>query len=62
VFLSIFGIMFYGGWILSQYLIQNGIISNDFIFLILVGSVIFAFLLSFNILLKVSDYLYLRGY
>ena len=62
VFLGCFVILFFGGWNLYQYLYQNGIISNELVFLIMVGTFIFAFLFSYYLLLKVSDYLYLHGY
>jgi hypothetical protein len=62
LFLGCFSLFFYGGWNLIQYLHQNRIILNELNFLIMVGSAVFAFLVSFSLLLKLSDYLYLHGY
>ena len=62
LFLGSFSLLFYGGWNLIQYLDQNRIILHELIFLIMVFSSVFAFLISFYLVLKVSDYLYLRGY
>ena len=62
VFVGSFGIILYGGWHLSQYLYHNEIISNTIASIILVSSLILAFPISFYLLVKVSDYLYLHGY
>lgn len=62
VFAVSFGMILYGGWLLSQYLFHNEIISNTIASIILVGSLILAFPISFYLSVKVSDYLYLHGY
>ena len=57
-----FGIIWYGGWHLSEYLYHNEIISNTIASIILIVSLILAFPISFYLLVKVSDYLDLHGY
>ena len=57
-----FGIIWYGGWQLSEYLYHNEIISKTIYFIILGGSFILAYPISFYLLVKVSDYLDLHGY
>jgi hypothetical protein len=62
VLVGSFGIIFYGGWQLSQYLYHNEIISNTIASIILLCSLILAIPISFYLLVKISDYLDLHGY
>lgn len=62
VFAGFFVIIFYCGWQIAQYLYNNKIISNEFVMLISICSLFLAILISFFMLKKVSDYLYLHGY
>ena len=62
VFAGSFGIIWYGGWQLSEYLYYSEIISNSIASIITFVSLILAYPISFYLLVKVSDYLDLHGY
>jgi hypothetical protein len=62
VFAGFFVTVLYCGWQIARYLYDNKIISNDFVILISICSLFLAVSISFFMLKKISDYLYLHGY